>query len=191
MLRFFSSRPNWDSPTPSHAGECVLPPPSLVPGGGTLACGRGVGGVPTRTRGHTLWYSLCILWKWLLHKSSHRKRPANHTISIVKPANTAKTNAENLKQIFPEKEYRGLSPNFHIHVSYMDRSWEYINRSQTHECGNWGWGRAIPRKRIYKRNCRCSGWWINPLPDLTKLKKEKKLYFNQTTWSHLEWVYYI
>jgi hypothetical protein len=26
-------------------------------------------------------------------------------------------NAENWKQIFPEKEYRGLSPNFHIHVS--------------------------------------------------------------------------
>jgi hypothetical protein len=26
-------------------------------------------------------------------------------------------NAENLKQIFPGKEYRGLSPNFHIHVS--------------------------------------------------------------------------
>jgi hypothetical protein len=25
-------------------------------------------------------------------------------------------NAENLKQIIPEKEYRGLSPNFHIHV---------------------------------------------------------------------------
>jgi hypothetical protein len=25
-------------------------------------------------------------------------------------------NAENLKQIFPEKEYRGLSPNFHILV---------------------------------------------------------------------------
>jgi hypothetical protein len=26
-------------------------------------------------------------------------------------------NAENWKQIFPEKEYRGLSPNFHIQVS--------------------------------------------------------------------------
>ncbi len=82
-------------------------------------------------------------------------------------------NAENLKQIFPEKEYRGLSPNFNIHVSVSelyistmgqpflledicDRSWEYINRSPTHECGNWGWGRAIPRKGIYKRNCRCS-----------------------------------
>ncbi len=64
-------------------------------------------------------------------------------------------NAENVKQIFPEKDYRGLSPNFHIHVSvsqlyistmgllfcgrkYVDPSWEYINRSQTHECGNWG-----------------------------------------------------
>ncbi len=28
--------------------------------------------------------------------------------------------AENLKQIFPEKEYRGLSPNFHIHVSVSE-----------------------------------------------------------------------
>ncbi len=29
----------------------------------------------------------------------------------------------------------------------LDRSWEYMNRSQTHECGNWDWGGAIPRKR--------------------------------------------
>jgi hypothetical protein len=29
-------------------------------------------------------------------------------------------NAENLKQIFPEKEYHGLSPNFHIHVSVSE-----------------------------------------------------------------------
>jgi hypothetical protein len=29
-------------------------------------------------------------------------------------------NAENLKQIFPGKEYRGLSPNFHIHVSVSE-----------------------------------------------------------------------
>ncbi len=46
---------------------------------------------------------------------------------------------------------------------YVDRSWEYINRSQTHECGNWGWGRAIPRKGIYKRNCRYS---VEALPVL-------------------------
>ncbi len=72
---------------------------------------------------------------------------------------------------------RGHCPNFHIHMSvsdlyeyiptidlptllqeilYVDRSWEYINRSQTHESGNWDWGRAIPRNRIYKGGFRCS-----------------------------------
>ncbi len=29
-------------------------------------------------------------------------------------------NTEISKQIFPEKEYRGLSPNFHIHASVGD-----------------------------------------------------------------------
>ncbi len=37
---------------------------------------------------------------------------------------------------------------------YVDRSWEYINRSQTH--GNWDWGRAIPRKGIHKWDFGCS-----------------------------------
>ncbi len=39
---------------------------------------------------------------------------------------------------------------------YVDRSWDYVNRSQTHECGNWGWGRAISRKGIHKWDFRCS-----------------------------------
>jgi hypothetical protein len=65
-------------------------------------------------------------------------------------------NTENLKQIFPEKEFRSHRPDYHIHVSvsdlyiptidlhvllqenmYVGRSWEYINRKQTHECENW------------------------------------------------------
>ncbi len=41
-------------------------------------------------------------------------------------------------------------------IQYVDRSWEYINRSQTHECGNWGWGRAIPRNGIHKWDFPCS-----------------------------------
>ncbi len=56
--------------------------------------------------------------------------------------------AENSKQIFPEKELRGLSPNLYIHVSVsdlyiptafsaagksVDGSWKHINRSQTHD----------------------------------------------------------
>ncbi len=28
----------------------------------------------------------------------------------------------------------------------MDRSWEYINRSQTHECGNWAEAAQLPEK---------------------------------------------
>ncbi len=50
VLGFFSSRPNWDSPTP--AGECV---PPLVGGGYSLA--EEGGGVLIRTRGYTLCYS--------------------------------------------------------------------------------------------------------------------------------------
>jgi hypothetical protein len=62
-----------------------------------------------------------------------------------------KQNTEISKQIFPEKEYRGLSPNFHIHASviylYIPTMGlpilleeicrpllRLINRSQTHEC---------------------------------------------------------
>ncbi len=39
---------------------------------------------------------------------------------------------------------------------YVDRSREYINPLQTHECWNGDWGRAIPRKGIYKWNFPCS-----------------------------------
>jgi hypothetical protein len=39
---------------------------------------------------------------------------------------------------------------------FVDRSWEYINPSQTHECGNWDWGRTIPFLGIHKCDFRCS-----------------------------------
>jgi hypothetical protein len=39
---------------------------------------------------------------------------------------------------------------------YVVRSWDYINHSQPHECGNWDWGRAIPRKGIHKWDFPCS-----------------------------------
>ena len=42
------------------------------------------------------------------------------------------------------------------------RSWEYINRSQTHKCGNWDWGRAIPIKGIHNWEFPCSvSLWKN------------------------------
>ncbi len=55
------------------------------------------------------------------------------------------------------RELRGLSPSFHIHVYVSDlynpriglhiscsRIYRSIVDSQTHECGNWDCGRAIP-----------------------------------------------
>jgi hypothetical protein len=93
----------------------------------------------------------------------------------ISPHTLQRQNTEISKQIVPEKEYRGLSPNFHIHASVrdlyittiglpilleeictVDRSWGYINRSQTHECGNWGLGHAIPRKGIQNGDFLCS-----------------------------------
>jgi hypothetical protein len=60
VLSFLSSRLNWDYPTPSHAGECVSPPP-LVPGGDTLACGRVGGGPNSNERTDTVVVNiLCV-----------------------------------------------------------------------------------------------------------------------------------
>jgi hypothetical protein len=36
------------------------------------------------------------------------------------PSKLQRHNSENSKQVFPEKELRGLSPNFHIHVFVSD-----------------------------------------------------------------------
>jgi hypothetical protein len=111
----------------------------------------------------------CIIW-FLMQP---RLTLGGATVSLpagwipVPTATLQRENTEISKQIFPEKKYRGLSPYFHIHASvweiyilpwlvclirwrkYVDQSRVYINRSKTHECGNWGWGRALPRKGRY------------------------------------------
>jgi hypothetical protein len=51
--KVFSSRWNWDSPTPSPAGECV--PPPFGPGGGAHSLtGEGVGGSQFRRGTYTV-----------------------------------------------------------------------------------------------------------------------------------------
>jgi hypothetical protein len=60
VLSFFSSRQNWDSPTPSTAGECPSPP-LWFGGGHTRLRERKWGSLPIPTKGHTRWYSICIL----------------------------------------------------------------------------------------------------------------------------------
>jgi hypothetical protein len=54
-------------------------------------------------------------------KDKNNKNNANiFSSSIYEKYTLQRQNAENLKQIFPEKEYRGLSPNFQIHVSVSE-----------------------------------------------------------------------
>jgi hypothetical protein len=47
-----------------------------------------------------------------------------------------KTNTENWKQIFPEKELRGQQSNFHIHVSVSDLYIYSHDRSAYSAAGN-------------------------------------------------------
>ncbi len=44
---------------------------------------------------------------------------------------------------------------------YVDGSWEYKNRSQTHGCGNWDWGPAILFLRINKWDFCCRAIPLN------------------------------
>ncbi len=79
---------------------------------------------------------------------------------------------ENPIYVFLFWELRSLSPNFHIHTfmclwaiyifpglvhifpaaEEADRSWEYVNHSQAHECVNWDCGRSIPFLGIFVSN---------------------------------------
>jgi hypothetical protein len=48
-------------------------------------------------------------------------KKGNYYLLLLKASTTLqRQNTEISKQIFPEKEYRGLSPNFHIYVSVSD-----------------------------------------------------------------------
>jgi hypothetical protein len=89
------------------------------------------------------------------HNEFTRTKALTIRLFLSLSASLQRQNGENLKQIFPEKEYLGLNPNFHIHVSVSEL---YIptmglpflleeicglilgiyKSSQTHEFGNWG-----------------------------------------------------
>ena len=77
---------------------------------------------------------------------------------------------------------------------YVDRSWEYINCSQTRECGNWDGGHAIPRKGIHKWYFRCSAnwtldyyWYISHVPEPLKLYYITLIY-ERKMWKRSLWL---
>jgi hypothetical protein len=46
-------------------------------------------------------------------------------------------------------------------AEYAGRSWEYINRTQKHDCMNWVFGRAVPFLGIYVYNFQHSIFAVN------------------------------
>ncbi len=104
-------------------------------------------------------------------KARPRKAPDTKGTGYERSA-PQRQNTEISKQIIPRKGISGSQSQFpHSCVcerfiyshhrcacwrKYVDRSWDYINRLQTHECGNWSWGRALPRKGIHIWDFRCS-----------------------------------
>ena len=46
-------------------------------------------------------------------------------------------------------------------VKYVYQSWEHMNRSQIHECGNWERGRAVSFLGIFVSNFRYSIFAVN------------------------------
>jgi hypothetical protein len=65
-------------------------------------------------------------------------------------------NDENVKQIFPEKEYWGLSPNFHIHVSVSELYIPTMGLPILLEeiCGPILLGQSLTDKRMWKLGLR-------------------------------------
>ncbi len=58
----------------------------------------------------------------------------------------------------------------------------HINRSQTHECGNWDWGRTILRKGIHKWDFRCNAMCL--MLNSTCLSEIAKSIFWSKTFQH-------
>jgi hypothetical protein len=123
-----------------------------------------------------LFFKWCLLWR-IKHRSSIgleiRQQSAFTALRVPLPTATYKysalqrTNAENWKHSQIRNCTATVMCLWAIYIfppsiclfccrKYVDRSREYINCSQTHECRNWDWGRAIPRKGMHQWDLPCS-----------------------------------
>ncbi len=107
-------------------------------------------------------------WKWHL-PSPHDGFYPRHTSYTAKTqyqkfeTNIPRTGIARPQSQFPHSScvferfiYSHDQSSYPAAGKYVDRSWEYINRSPIHECGNWDWGRAIPYLGIHKWDFRRS-----------------------------------
>ncbi len=124
----------------------------------------------------TVRITLCILniedlhWKRTMCNKSHRRKSVADFHYNFKPANFRAHTATPFIYSFsgnsaasaPISKFICLWAIYivpgSVHIfptaEQADPSWEYINCSQTHECGNWDWGPDIPFLGIFVSNFR-------------------------------------
>jgi hypothetical protein len=101
----------------------------------------------------SIYVSLAKLQQWVGDSESSDCTAKEGTVRIQYKCLVLIYVLPEMKRLFPKQNYNVLSPSSYTHMSvrdlciyriglptarkYVDRSWEYINGSQTHEFGNW------------------------------------------------------
>jgi hypothetical protein len=121
---------------------------------------------------------------WAMTMKRKKEKP-----TVLKKARALQRKSH-IQYVFLFWELRWLSTNFHIHVSVSDLyiprigphiscsriGKEYIKCSQTHECGNWECGRAIPFMGIFVSNfwyCFFAVWSIQSSKKIKKFGRDR------------------
>ena len=116
-----------------------------------------------------IWKTNCLAKIWLLGERLAWAWPLDqwlHCKDLIPKIQNKKSQERNCATSVPISTFMCLWAIYifprSVRKIYVDQSREYINRTLTHECGNWDWGLAIPFLGIHKRDFRCSapclGW---------------------------------
>jgi hypothetical protein len=118
-----------------------------------------------------VFHTVCLKRNWLagIRATTISLNSDNHTANEgpVRIQYKCLVSITEMKLLFPKQNYDVLSPSSYPHIPvrdlyisriglpillqenmYVDRSWEYINRLHTHECGIWTEAAQFPEKDI-------------------------------------------
>ncbi len=103
-------------------------------------------------------------WESNINVYSHLCIPRNETVTCISKRELYFSVSQFLHSYICKRFIHFLDrSDYSAAGKYVDRFWEYINRSQTHECGNWDWGREKKKKNEAaqfpeKENCTWLGY---------------------------------
>ncbi len=91
--------------------------------------------------GNICWFEYYCILNSTLHREFETNIPGNET---------ARPRSQFLPSCICERFYIfPRSVRLFCCIAFADRSWEYINCSQTHECRNWEWGCTVSLLGIF------------------------------------------